>query len=84
MRRTYPSCGLPATSCDPTWRVGRVADANRRVQGVARAWGLERAQDGELSLRRVLESTVDDVQVDGEWVSLTKNVTRGGSENAGG
>ena len=45
---------------------------------------IEREQDGELSLRRVLESTVDDVQVDGEWVTLTKNVTRGGSENAGG
>ena len=45
---------------------------------------IEREQDGELGLGRVLESTVDDVQVDGEWVTLTKNVTRGGSENAGG
>jgi len=28
----------------------------------------------ELDLRRVLESTVDDVLVDGEWVCLTKKV----------
>lgn len=38
--------------------------------------------DGEptdgLGLRRVLESTVDDVHVDGDWVRLTKRVTVGG------
>jgi hypothetical protein len=28
----------------------------------------------ELRVRRVLDSTVDDVHVDGEWVSLTKRV----------
>jgi hypothetical protein len=39
---------------------------------------IEREQNHELSLRRVLDSTVDDVHVDGEWVSLTKNVVRGG------
>jgi hypothetical protein len=39
---------------------------------------IEREQDGELSLRRVLESTVDDVHVDGDWVSLTKKVSAGG------
>jgi hypothetical protein len=39
---------------------------------------IEREQDHELSLRRVLESTVDDVHVDGEWVSLTKRVGSGG------
>ena len=38
---------------------------------------------GSLSLRRVLDSTVDDVHVDGEWVSLTKNVATGG-DAAGG
>jgi hypothetical protein len=30
--------------------------------------------DGELGVRRVLESTVDDVHVDGDWVRLTKKV----------
>jgi hypothetical protein len=35
---------------------------------------VERDQDGELGLRRVLESTVDDVHVDGESIRLTKNV----------
>ena len=32
------------------------------------------AKDGELGVRRVLDSTVDDVHVDGEWVRLTKRV----------
>ena len=37
---------------------------------------IEREADGgELGLRRVLDSTVDDVHVDGEWVRLTKRVT---------
>jgi hypothetical protein len=31
--------------------------------------------DGEVGLRRVLESTVDDVFVDGDHVTLTKKVT---------
>jgi len=30
-----------------------------------------------LGLRRVLDSTVEDVHVDGEWVQLTKKVARG-------
>ena len=37
--------------------------------------------DGEedgLGLRRVLESTVDDIHVDGQWVRLTKKVTTRG------
>jgi anti-sigma regulatory factor (Ser/Thr protein kinase) len=34
--------------------------------------------DGGLGLRRVLESTVDDIHVDGEWVRLTKQVTSRG------
>jgi hypothetical protein len=38
---------------------------------------IDREPDGALSLRRVLESTVDDVHVDGEWVRLTKKVARG-------
>jgi anti-sigma regulatory factor (Ser/Thr protein kinase) len=38
---------------------------------------IEREQDGELSLRRVLESTVDDVHVDGDSVRLTKKVAAG-------
>jgi hypothetical protein len=38
---------------------------------------IEREPDGELGLRRVLESTVEDVQVDGDWVRLTKKVARG-------
>jgi hypothetical protein len=36
------------------------------------------AGDGELGIRRVLDSTVDDVHVDGEWVLLTKKVARRG------
>lgn len=35
---------------------------------------IEREPDTSLGLRRVLESTVDDVHVDGEWVRLTKKV----------
>ena len=35
---------------------------------------IEREPNGELGIRRVLESTVDDVHVDGEWVRLTKKV----------
>ena len=39
---------------------------------------IEREADGELGVRRVLDSTVEDVHVDGEWVRLTKKVaTRG-------
>jgi hypothetical protein len=44
---------------------------------------IEREQDNELSLRRVLESTVDDILVDGDSVSLTKKVAAGG-RSAGG
>jgi anti-sigma regulatory factor (Ser/Thr protein kinase) len=39
---------------------------------------IEREQEHELSLRRVLESTVDDVHVDGDTVRLTKKVAAGG------
>jgi hypothetical protein len=35
---------------------------------------IEREADGELGLRRVLESTVEDIHVDGDWVRLTKRV----------
>jgi hypothetical protein len=35
---------------------------------------IEREREGELGLRRVLESTVEDVHVDGEFVRLTKKV----------
>jgi hypothetical protein len=38
---------------------------------------IEREQGDELSLRRVLESTVDDVHVDGDTVRLTKKVSAG-------
>jgi len=39
---------------------------------------IEHEPDGELGLRRVLETTVEDVHVDGDWVRLTKRVaTRG-------
>ena len=39
---------------------------------------LEREDDGnELSLRRVLRAVVDDVEVDGEWVRLSKKVAHG-------
>ena len=34
--------------------------------------------DDELNLRRVLAAVVDDVQVDGEYVRLTKRVSKGG------
>jgi hypothetical protein len=36
------------------------------------------ADDGSLSLRRVLDTTVDDVLVDGDTVVLTKRVGAGG------
>jgi anti-sigma regulatory factor (Ser/Thr protein kinase) len=39
---------------------------------------IEREQDNALSLRRVLDSTVDDVHVDGDTVRLTKKVSAGG------
>jgi anti-sigma regulatory factor (Ser/Thr protein kinase) len=40
---------------------------------------IERESDGDgLGLRRVLESTVDDIHVDGTWVRLTKKVTSRG------
>lgn len=35
-------------------------------------------ESDELRVRRVLDSTVDDVHVDGEWVRLTKKVSRSG------
>ena len=44
---------------------------------------IEREQDHELSLRRVLESTVDDVHVDGDSVRLTKKVAVGGASTRG-
>jgi anti-sigma regulatory factor (Ser/Thr protein kinase) len=44
---------------------------------------IEREQDHELSLRRVLESTVDDVHVDGASVRLTKKVAVGGASTRG-
>jgi anti-sigma regulatory factor (Ser/Thr protein kinase) len=39
---------------------------------------IEREPDAELGLRRVLDSTVEDVHVDGEWVRLTKKVVARG------
>ena len=39
---------------------------------------IEREADGGLGVRRVLDSTVEDVHVDGEWVRLTKKVTTRG------
>jgi hypothetical protein len=39
---------------------------------------IERDADGRLGLRRVLESTVEDIHVDGEWVRLTKRVVAHG------
>jgi anti-sigma regulatory factor (Ser/Thr protein kinase) len=44
---------------------------------------IEREQDNELSLRRVLESTVDDVHVDGDSVRLTKKVAAGAGDTRG-
>jgi hypothetical protein len=44
---------------------------------------IEREQDSALSLRRVLDSTVDDVHVDGDSVSLTKKVSAGGGSARG-
>ena len=44
---------------------------------------IEREQDHELSVRRVLESTVDDVHVDGDSVRLTKKVAVGGVSTRG-
>jgi hypothetical protein len=39
---------------------------------------IESEADDGLGIRRVLESTVEDVHVDGEWVRLTKKVVRRG------
>jgi hypothetical protein len=39
---------------------------------------IERDADDTLGIRRVLDSTVDDVHVDGEWVRLTKKVAARG------
>jgi len=39
---------------------------------------IEQEQNGALSLRRVLDSTVDDVHVDGQFVHLTKKVAARG------
>jgi len=40
---------------------------------------IEQDADGAaLGIRRVLDSTVEDVHVDGEWVRLTKKVSIGG------
>ncbi len=44
---------------------------------------IEREQDNELSLRRVLDSTVDDVHVDGDTVRLTKKVAAGAGNARG-
>jgi hypothetical protein len=44
---------------------------------------IEREQDDALSLRRVLDSTVDDVHVDGDTVSLTKKVSVGRGDGRG-
>ena len=44
---------------------------------------IEREQDSELSLRRVLDSTVDDVHVTGDMVTLTKNVSSVGEASGG-
>src|SRR4029077_15855800 len=73
-------------SDDITVRVSvRDGALETRVGPVARSVldEIEREQGEELSLRRVLESTVDDVHVDGEWVTLTKRVAVGG-DGAGG
>ena len=39
---------------------------------------IEREADDGLGIRRVLESTVDDIHVDGAWLRLTKQVRRRG------
>ena len=38
---------------------------------------IDRKPDGSLGIRRVLESTVEDVRVSGDWVHLTKKVSGG-------
>jgi hypothetical protein len=44
---------------------------------------IERERDDALSLRRVLDSTVDDVHVDGDTVRLTKKVAAGNGSARG-
>jgi hypothetical protein len=39
---------------------------------------IEQDHGDELDIRRVLESTVDDIHVDGDWVRLTKKVAARG------
>jgi len=45
-----------------------------RVGPVLVREALAQPGDGELNLRRVLSTVVDDVEVDGDWVRLTKRV----------
>ena len=62
----------------------RMALGNGELQTIVGPLGaqlldeIEKEHAGELDLRRVLESTVDDVHVDGEFVRLTKKVNAGG------
>jgi anti-sigma regulatory factor (Ser/Thr protein kinase) len=49
-----------------------------RVGPVDVARDLDAPTDGELNLRRVLDAVVDDIEVEGEYVRLTKRVSRGG------
>jgi hypothetical protein len=70
--RAEPSAG------DVTVRMALLDDElETRVGPLAPALlaDIERQGDTGLDLRRVLESTVDGIVVDGEWVALTKKVT---------
>jgi hypothetical protein len=72
---TDPAAGIG----DVTVRMSPIDGSLVTVVGPLTPRVLEQVQasgDG-LSLRRVLESTVDDVQVEGDYVRLTKRVSRG-------
>jgi hypothetical protein len=72
LARTDPSLGditmkLAVRDVELVARIGPLS--TRLLDDIDRDTG-----DGELGIRRVLDSTVDDVHVDGDWVQLTKKV----------
>ena len=53
-------------------------DLETRIGPVDVRGELEREDEEELGLRRVLDTVVDDVEIDGDWVRLRKRVVVGG------
>ena len=77
LARTDPNAGDITVRMTP--RDGRARDRRRSPRPSKVLDEIEReGEDGALGLRRVLESTVDDIHVDGSWVRLTKKVASRG------